>query len=107
MQRFHEYSSSGEKAPALSVTVPRVAKGKAARPCTRTAQPAQARLNLGANVVAKLVVNVPVQTKSNQVLRIRKERTTAQFYLRAVHRSCRSSVPATANPVSSPNSFPC
>src|SRR5438477_12856898 len=68
---------------------------------------AQARTKKKASAAAEQAANVPILTRSNRVLRIRSERTNAQFDSREAHRSCRFSVPLIANPGSSPMSFLC
>jgi hypothetical protein len=89
------------------VTIPRVAKGKAAYRAHARRSRLKRELRKKASAVVERVANVPVQTRNNHELRIRKERTDGQFDLREVRRSYRSSVTMTANPVSSPNSCPC
>src|SRR4029453_4062234 len=95
----------GKRLPR-GVTVPGLRK-ESCNPGTRTAQPTQARTNSGASVAAERAANAPVQMRSNRVLHIRKKRMDAQFDTPEAHKSCRSSVLATANPVSSPNLFLC
>lgn len=96
-----------EKTPALRRDGSPDCERASCGPCICTARPTQALTNLEASAVAERPANVPVQRRSNPVLRIRKERTCAQFDLPEVHKSCRSSTSMTASPVSSRNFFPC
>jgi len=108
MQIFDENSSSVmRKHPPQGRGGSLVAKGKAAVRAPARRSRLKRELRKKASAVEERAANGPVQTRSNYVLRIRKERMNAEFDSREVHRSYRSSVSPIADPVSSPNSFPC
>ena len=65
------------KRPLQGVTIPRVAKGKAADRAHARRSRLKRELRKKASAVAERAANVPVQTRSNHVLRIRTERTNA------------------------------
>src|SRR5437773_8110129 len=84
-----------------------VAKGKAAGGAPARRSRLKRELRKKASAEAERAANGPVQTRSSHVLRTRKERTNAPFDSREGTDHIDLRLTPIANPVSSPNFFPC
>src|SRR6266513_3840876 len=105
---FHEYSSTvTRKRPPEDVTIPRVAKGGAANPCTRAAQLTQARTNSGASAEVERAEIARFENNKNRAPYIPEERTVGSNRRTTTRKSCRFFAPAIGDLIFFQNSFLC